>query len=96
MGIFDGLLLRCAAQRRSVLAAGLAGIREDDHRLADVRIFDPVALVGDLLDAAGHLPDVRPEVVELHLVELFVVIALRRNALGVVHRERHGPQACIG
>ena len=24
MGIFDGLLLRCAAQRRSVLAAGLA------------------------------------------------------------------------
>jgi hypothetical protein len=33
---------------------------DHDHRLADIRIFDPVAHLRDLLEPAGHLPDLWP------------------------------------
>ena len=76
------------------LDAACAGV-DDDDRLADVAVFDPVAFVGDLFEAAGHLPDVRPEVVQLHLVEFRIVIALCRDALRIIHWKRNGPQARV-
>ena len=71
-----------------------AGV-DDDHRLADVLVFDPVALVGDLLKPAGHLPHVRPEMLDLEVVEFLVEIALGRNALRIVNWKRYGSQASV-
>ena len=68
----------------------------DQHRMADVGIFYPVAHVGNLLEPAGHLPDMRPEVIELCLVELFVEIALDRDAFRVIDRKGHVAQGAIG
>jgi hypothetical protein len=90
-----------AGQRHSAMAAGVvvgphpgAGAHDDD-RLADIVVFDPVAKFGDLFEPAGILPNMRPEVIELHLIELFVEIALDRNPLGIIDREGHGAQAAI-
>jgi hypothetical protein len=100
-----GAVARCefaiARQRHAAVAAGVVvGLHarrcaHDDDRLANVVVFDPVAKFGDLLEPASHLPDMRPEVIELCLVELFVEIALDGDALGIIDREGHGAQAAI-
>jgi hypothetical protein len=67
----------------------------DQHRLADVVVFDPVARFGNLFKPAGHLPGVRPQVVKFRLIEFRVEITLDRNAFRIVDRKRHGTQAAI-
>src|ERR1700728_920784 len=62
----------------------------DDDRLAEIRVFDPIADVRHLLAAAGHLPYMRPDALALDLVELFVVVALGGNAFAIRDFERHG------
>ena len=91
-----------ARDRHAAVAAGVV-IRldpafarvDDDHRLADVLVLDPVARLGDLLEPAGHLPDVRPQVVELGLVEFRIIIAFHRDPLRIADRIRHGPKATV-
>ena len=51
--------------------------------------------LGDLLQPAGILPDMRPEVFQLELVEILVVIALDRDPLRVLDGERNGSEATI-
>ena len=98
--------MRCAhggaaGDRHAAVAAGIMeGLHavcraHDDDRLADVGIFDPVADFGDLFLAAGHLPDVGPEVLDFGLVEFLVVIALGRDPFGIVDRKWDGPQASV-
>jgi hypothetical protein len=55
-----------AGDRHVAVAAGVVErlhalvSADDDHRLAEVLVFDPVANVRNLLEPACHLPDVRP------------------------------------
>ena len=81
----EPLRLAVAVPRSELDPAMAAGVVErlhpvlcahHQHRFAEVGIFDPVADLGDLLEAAGHLPDVRPQVLDLGLVERRIVIAL--------------------
>ncbi len=69
---------------------------DDDHRLADGLVFHPVAHFGNPFQPGRHLPGMRPDMLELELVEFLVVIARRRDALGIVDGKRHGAQAAIG
>jgi len=51
----------------------------DDDRLIEDLIFGPIPDIGDLLESAGHLPDMWPEVLALELVELLIEIASRAD-----------------
>src|SRR4030081_980094 len=64
----------------------------DDGRLVEYRVRDIVAYFGDLLLAACHLPDARPEVLLLELEERLVEVALLRDALGMRDLERNVPE----
>ena len=68
----------------------------DDDRLADIGIFDPVTHFGDLFDPAGILPDVRPQVLELGLVEALVEIALDGDPFRIGNREGNFAQTVSG
>ncbi len=84
-------------ERHAAVAAGVmegfhAVLAADhDHRLAEDGVLHPVADIGNLLEPASHLPDVRPQVLAFEAIEFLVEIAPRRDALGVFHRERNGP-----
>ena len=69
---------------------GLLVDADDDHGLVEDLVDDEVAGLLDLLQAAGHLPDVRPELLLLEAVELRVVIAARVDPVGPCHGERNG------
>ncbi len=84
-------------QTHTAMAAGIViGLHtffgpDDDHRLVENLVLGPVADVLNLLQAASHLPRMRPQALALEPVELFVVIALCGNPLGVGDRERYRP-----
>src|SRR6201999_4668155 len=86
------------AARGDLDAAMAAGVVESlhpalgadqDHRLVEDLVLDPVADLGDLLQPAGHLPDARPQALPLQLEELGVVVALRRDPPGIGDPERY-------
>jgi hypothetical protein len=64
--------------------------------LTDIGILDPVAHVGNLLQPAGVLPDVGPQVLKLGLVEFLVEIALDGNPFRVRHRKGNFAQTVSG
>ena len=66
---------------------------DDDDRLIADDVLDEVSDLGDLLQAARHLPGVAPEVLLLELEELTVVVALSRHGEAVLHGERVRPLA---
>ena len=61
----------------------------DHDRLVKDLVLDEVVGLGDLLEPAGHLPDARPQPVDLHLEEVRVVVALLGGAVGVLHGVGH-------
>ena len=80
-----------AAVATGVLERGdpeVLGAHHEDRLVEDL-VLGEVARTGDLLEPAGHLPDPGPEVVDLGLVEVGVVVALLGHPVGEVHRERH-------
>ena len=68
---------------------GLCIDAHDDDRLVEDLVHDEVAGLFDLLQPAGHLPDVRPELLLLELVELAVVVPAGIDPVGARHRERN-------
>ena len=68
---------------------GLLVDTHDDHGLVEDLVDDEVAGLFDLLEPAGHLPDVRPEFFALEAVELGVVIPTCVDAIGPRHGERN-------
>src|SRR5439155_18178709 len=62
---------------------------DNNDRLAEIVIFDPVADLGDLLQPAGHLPHVRPQLLDLEPVEFLVIIAFGGDALRIGYTERY-------
>ena len=62
-------------------------LAHDDDRLVADLVLDPVAGSRDLLQAARHLPDMRPQVLLLELEELAVEIALTWYVQGAAHCE---------
>ena len=69
----------------------LVGSPQDDHRLIEDLVLRAVADFGNLLEAAGHLPDAGPDELGFHGVEVRVVVALLANPVhhfhGIGHRE---------
>ena len=61
----------------------------DDDRLVEDLVFDEVARLRDLLEAARHLPDPRPQLLGLQPVEVGVEVALLADPVGDLHREGH-------
>src|SRR5262245_2147246 len=61
----------------------------DDRGLIEDLVFDEVARGGDLLESARHLPDTRPQSLDLQLVELRVEIPLLANPVPVLHCMRY-------
>ena len=56
---------------------------DDDDGLVEDLVFDPIADIRDLLQAARHLPDMRPQALALELVEFLVEVARGRDALRI-------------
>ena len=69
--------------------AQVLGAHHDDRLIEDL-VLDEVVGLRDLLEPAGHLPDPGPEQVDLHLVEVRVVVALLAGPVRELHREGHG------
>ena len=62
---------------------------DDDDRLVEDPVLDPVADLRNLFQPGRHLPHLRPEILALEVVERLVVITLRRNPFGIGDLERH-------
>ena len=91
-------LLAITALHDELHAAMPAGIMEGFHaRLGahhnngfiEVLILDIITDLRNLLQPAGQLPDMRPEMLALQIEEFLVVIALRGNPLGMGDPERY-------
>ena len=85
-------------QRNPAVAAGVViGFHailgpHDDDRLAKVGILDPVPHFGDLLKPAGHLPDMRPQMIDFGLIEFRIKIAPRIDPLRIGYFKRNLPR----
>ena len=90
-----------AGQRHATVAAGVVeglhaiGGAHDNDGVADIVVFHPVTGFGDLLKPGGHLPDVRPDMVQFRLVEIGVIVTLGRDPFGIVDGKRHVAKAAI-
>ncbi len=60
----------------------------DDGLIEDLVLGEVVGL-GDLLEPAGHLPDPRPEQIDLHLEEVRVEVALLWSTVSELHGVGH-------
>src|SRR5438445_7963 len=56
------------------------GAQHDDRLITEL-VLDEVVRRGDLLEPARHLPDPRPQQLDLQLVEVGVEVALLANAV---------------
>jgi hypothetical protein len=65
----------------------LLGPYDDDGFVEDL-VFGPIADTGDLLESAGHLPDMRPNALALEFVEPFIEVTSRTNALSIRDTQR--------
>ena len=88
----EAFLAAVARAMRQPHAAVTAGILErfhpvlgvdHDHRVLEDIIQRIVAHLGDFFQAAGHLPDMRPELLLLQFEECGIVIADRWDQLGI-------------
>ena len=89
-------------QARAPVAAGvvegLDGVSRGPHdqdRLVADHVFQEVADAGDLLLAARHLPDVRPELLHLQVEELLRDVALLGDNVGLRGLEQVPPRSIV-
>ena len=68
--------------------AHVVGAQHDD-RLIEELVLDEIVRLRDLLEPARHLPDARPQQLDLHLVEVGVEVALLANPVRELHRIGH-------
>ena len=71
----------------------VVGAQHDD-RLIEELVLDEVARLRDLLEPARHLPDPRPQQLDLHLVEVGVEVALLGNPVRELRVHRVGHREC--
>ncbi len=67
----------------------------DDNGLFEHAVFGIVADLGNFLQPAGHLPDMRPELLLFEREEARIVIAPGRNQFGIGHPVGHRIQCAL-
>ena len=68
---------------------------DHDDRSVEYLVLDIIPDLSHLLEPAGHLPDVRPELFTLEIEEGLIVVSPGRNLLLINDTQRHFSQQSL-